>query len=100
MQWHGGKGSKERTSDYTAYNNNFDKIFEKKIGKDTLQRDVNYDECSDYDTPDLLEGDVIEWIKFDSKTVEVTIISESDRGGVVFNVPADKFNQEYKPAFL
>ena len=90
MQWHGGKGSKERTSDYTAYNNNFDKIFDKKMGKETLQKDVL----------DLLEGDVIEWIKFDSNTIEITIVSESDRSGVVITVPADKFNQEYKPAFL
>ena len=29
--WHGGKGSKRRNSNETAYRENFDKIFGKKI---------------------------------------------------------------------
>ena len=92
MKWHGGKGSKQRTSDYASYNNNYDKIFEKKMGKDQLTRNIKVDD--DNIVFALLEGDVIEWIKFDTKTVQVTIV-----GGETFQVPADVFEEKYKPAF-
>jgi hypothetical protein len=104
MQWHGGKGSKERTSNYNAYNDNMDKIFA-KANKETIQWDVYGD---DYETPnavDLLEDDVIEWKQL-TNTVQVKIVQEcfavgcaSGRGGSVFEVPTEKFNTEYKPAF-
>tara|TARA_R100000935_G_C2753666_1_gene130718 strand:+ start:345 stop:494 length:150 start_codon:yes stop_codon:yes gene_type:complete len=29
-QWHGGKGSKPRPTDFDKFNDNFDKIFNKK----------------------------------------------------------------------
>ena len=91
MKWHGGKGSKQRTSDYAAYNNNYDKIFEKKMGKDELTKHIVGDNVFD-----LYDGDVIEWIKFDSKTVQITVMSEALE---TFLVPADVFEEKYKPAF-
>jgi hypothetical protein len=98
MKWHGGKGSKQRTVDYASYNNNYDKIFEKKMGRETLQWDVHFDEYVTPSAVDLHEGDVIEWIKINDKTVEITVvkallISET------FQVPADVFEGTYKPAF-
>lgn len=94
MKWHGGKGSKQRTVDYASYNDNYDKIFDKKMGKDELTRNVKVD---DDDTLfALLEGDVIEWIKFDTKTVQITVVSEEAE---TFQVPADVFEKTYKPAF-
>ena len=96
MKWHGGKGSKQRTVDYASYNNNYDKIFEKKMGRETLQWDVNFDEYVTPSAVDLLEGDVIEWIKFDTKTVQITVVSEEAE---TFQVPADVFEKTYKPAF-
>ena len=105
MQWHGGKGSKERIGDYNAYNNNFDNIFRKKVMKEELQWDVYSD---DYECPkavDLLEDDKIEW-KEVADGVEITIVEEcfsvgeaGARGGSVFTVPTEKFNTDYKPAF-
>lgn len=91
MKWHGGKGSKQRTSDYAAYNNNYDKIFEKKMGKDVLTKHIVGDNVFD-----LYDGDVIEWIKFDTKTVQITVMSEALE---TFQVPADVFEEKYKPAF-
>ena len=91
MKWHGGKGSKQRTSDYAAYNNNYDRIFEKKMGKDELTKHIVGDNVFD-----LYDGDVIEWIKFDTKTVEITVMSEALE---TFQVPADVFEEKYKPAF-
>lgn len=105
MKWHGGKGSKQRTADYASYNNNYDKIFEKKMGRETLQWDVHFDEYVIPSAVDLLEGDVIEWIKINDKTVEINVVSESvnvpgsERIGLVFSVSTDKFESEYKPAF-
>ena len=91
MKWHGGKGSKQRTSDYAAYNNNYDRNFEKKMGKDELTKHIVGDNVFD-----LYDGDVIEWIKFDSKTVQITVMSEALE---TFQVPADVFEEKYKPAF-
>ncbi len=91
MKWHGGKGSKQRTSDYAAYSNNYDKIFEKKMGKDELTKHIVGDNVFD-----LYDGDVIEWIKFDTKTVQITVMSEALE---TFQVPADVFEEKYKPAF-
>ena len=91
MKWHGGKGSKQRTSDYAAYNNNYDRIFEKKMGKDELTKHIVGDNVFD-----LYDGDVIEWIKFDTKTVQITVMSEALE---TFQVPADVFEEKYKPAF-
>lgn len=106
MQWHGGKGSKERTSDYNAYNNNFDKIFNKvKSNKEELQWDVYFDEYECPKAVDLLEDDKIEW-KEVADGVEITIVEEcfsvgeaGARGGSVFTVPTTKFESDYKPAF-
>ena len=104
MQWHGGKGSKQRTTDYSAYNDNMEKIFGKG-NKETIQWDVYGD---DYECPnavDLMEDDVIEWKQL-SNTVQVKIVQEcysvgeaSGRGGSVFEIPTEKFEIEYKPAF-
>lgn len=91
MQWHGGKGSKERTSNYKAYSDNYDRIFEKKMGKDELTKHIVGDNVFD-----LYDGDVIEWIKFDNKTVQITVMSEASE---TFQVPADVFEEKYKPAF-
>jgi len=106
MQWHGGKGSKERTSNYNKYNDNFDKIFNKvKENKEKLQWDVYGDDYVCPKAVDLLEGDVITW-KEVADGVEITIVEEcfsvgeaGARGGSVFTVPADKFETEYKRAF-
>ncbi len=105
MQWHGGKGSKERTSNYTAYNNNFDNIFRKKVMKEELQWDVYSDEYECPKAVDLLEDDKIEW-KEVADGVEITIVEEcfsvgeaGARGGSVFTVPTTKFESDYKPAF-
>ncbi len=105
MQWHGGKGSKQRTTDYNAYSDSFDKIFRKKDMREELQWDVYGD---DYECPkavDLLEDDVISWSEVDDG-IEIKIVHEaycvgeaSGRGGSVFTVPAAKFKCEYKPAF-
>ena len=106
MQWHGGKGSKERTSNYKAYTDNFDKIFNKvKTNKEELQWAVYFDEYECPNAVDLHEDDKIEW-KEVADGVEITIVEEcfsvgecSGRGGSVFTVPTEKFNTEYKPAF-
>ena len=105
MQWHGGKGSKERIGDYNAYNKNFDNIFRKKVMKEELQWDVYSDEYECPKAVDLLEDDKIEW-KEVADGVEITIVEEcfsvgeaGARGGSVFTVPTEKFNTEYKPAF-
>ena len=104
-QWAGGKGSKERTSDYKAYTSNYDKIFKK--GK-KLREVLKWDVYSDNYWPravDLLEGDVIEW-EVVNDDVEITIVHEcfsvgeaSGRGGSVFTVSRDKFEGEYRIAF-
>lgn len=98
MQWHGGKGSKQRTSNYAAYTDNYDKIFEKKMGRDELATIVVGD-----NTTDLLVGDVVEWIKLDNKTVEIAIVAygsmEEKIREAIFTVPADVFEKTYKPAF-
>ena len=91
MQWHGGKGSKQRTSNYASYTENYDKIFDKKMGKDELTKHIVGDNVFD-----LYDGDVIEWIKFDSKTVQITVMSEALE---TFQVPVDVFEKTYKPAF-
>lgn len=108
-QWAGGKGDKERISDYKAYTSNYDKIFNKsKRMKACYVAVLKWDVYSDdYECPkavDLLEGDVIEW-EFLTDDVEITIKEEcfsvgeaSGRGGSIFTVPKDKFVTEYKPA--
>ncbi len=101
MQWHGGKGSKERVSDYKAYTDNFDKIFSKnKTMREELQWDVYSDEYECPKAVDLLEDDIIEW-KEVSGGVEITIIQEcfsvgeaGARDGSVFSVPADRFEYD------
>ena len=105
MQWHGGKGSKQRTTDYKAYSDNFDKIFRKKDMREELQWDVYGD---DYECPkavDLLEDDVISWSEVDDG-IEIKIVHEAysvgeagARGGSVFTIPTAKFKCEYKPDF-
>ena len=99
MQWHGGKGSKQRTSDYAAYTENYDKIFEKKKGKEKLTEDV----C------ELFKNDLIEWMEVDSETVEILIVDEcgtrlfshpmDSRIGLTFTVPINIFKEKYQPAF-
>jgi len=91
MKWHGGKGSKQRTVDYAAYNKNYDKIFEKKMGREQITKHIASD-----DVDDLYDGDIIEWIKFDSNTVQITVMSEALE---TFQVPADVFEKTYKPTF-
>lgn len=104
MQWHGGKGSKERTSDFNTYNDNMDKLFG-KANKETIQWDVYGDDYECPDAVDLMEDDIIEWKQL-SNTVQVKIVQEcysvgeaSGRGGSVFEIPTEKFEIEYKPAF-
>ena len=105
-KWHGGKGDKNRVSDYSAYTSNFDKIFKKvKENKEVLQWDVYSDEYECPNAVDLLEGDVITW-KEVADGVEITIVEEcfsvgeaGARGGSVFTVPTTKFESDYKPAF-
>jgi hypothetical protein len=105
MQWHGGKGSKQRTTDYSAYSDNFDKIFRKKDMREELQWDVYGDEYECPKAVDLLEDDVISWSEVDDG-IEIKIVHEAysvgeagARGGSVFTVPTAKFKSEYKPAF-
>ena len=101
-EWAGGKGSKERTSDYKAYTSNYDKIFKNKkvMSEEVLKYDV-----WGTNVTDLLEDDVIEW-RYVWDGVEITIVEEcysvgeaSGRGGDTFTVSANKFESEYKPAF-
>ena len=105
MQWHGGKGSKQRTTNYSAYSDNFDKIFRKKDMREELQWDVYGDGYECPDAVDLLEDDVISWSEVDDG-IEIKIVHEAysvgeagARGGSVFTVPTAKFKSEYKPAF-
>jgi hypothetical protein len=105
MQWHGGKGSKQRTTNYSAYSDNFDKIFRKKDMREELQWDVYGDEYECPKAVDLLEDDVISWSEVDDG-IEIKIVHEAysvgeagARGGSVFTVPTAKFKSEYKPAF-
>tara|TARA_R100001377_G_C3192043_1_gene111015 strand:- start:1569 stop:1925 length:357 start_codon:yes stop_codon:yes gene_type:complete len=113
-QWAGGKGDKERISNYYAYTSNYEKIFNKdKIMSEKLQRDVYSDDYVCPDAIDLLEGDTIQWKRLWPKSgdeiarVEITIVKEvpgcvgeaSGRGGSVFVVPLHKFVKEYEPAF-
>ena len=105
-KWHGGKGSKQRTTDYETYTSNYDKIFNKKMKmKENIKWDVYSDEYECPNAVDLLEGDVIEWVNV-AGGVEITIVEEcfsvgeaGARGGSTFVVPARKFDAEYKPAF-
>ena len=105
MQWHGGKGSRQRTTNYSAYSDNFDKIFRKKDMREELQWDVYGDEYECPKAVDLLEDDVISWSEVDDG-IEIKIVHEAysvgeagARGGSVFTVPTAKFKSEYKPAF-
>ena len=104
-KWHGGKGDKNRTGNYTAYADNFDKIFRKKDMREELQWDVYGDGYECPDAVDLLEDDVISWSEVDDG-IEIKIVHEAysvgeagARGGSVFTVPVAKFKCEYKPAF-
>ena len=104
-EWHGGKGSKQRTSDYAAYADNFDNIFRKKDMREEIQWDVYGDDFECPKAVDLLEDDVISWSEVDAG-IEIKILHEAysvgeagARGGSVFTVPKTKFNCEYKPAF-
>ena len=103
-QWAGGKGSKERTSDYEAYTSNFDKIFSKG---EKMTAVMNWDVYSGGDRKevDLLEGDTIQYQKV-SNGFEITLLKEapgcvgeaSGRSIEPFIVAPILFDLEYKPA--
>ena len=74
-QWAGGKGSKERISDYKTYTSNYDKIFNKEKEMTAV---MNWDVYSDpYERGgvDLLEGETIQYQKV-SGGFEITLLEE------------------------
>lgn len=104
-QWAGGKGSKERISDYKTYTSNYDKIFNKEKEMTAV---MNWDVYSDpYERGgvDLLEGDTIQYQKV-SGGFEITLLEEfpgcvgaaSGRSNQPFVIAPGLFDQEYKPA--
>ena len=107
-QWLGGKGDKNRTSDYKKFTSGYDKIFKKSSNKEELKWDVYgsyFENGKRVKVVDLLEDDIIEW-KTVADEIEITIVKEcfsvgesSCRGGSVFTVSAEKFEDKYKPAF-
>jgi len=42
-KWHGGKGSKQRPTDQQKFNDNYDRIFKKKMELDPKDREWEYD---------------------------------------------------------
>lgn len=102
MKWHGGKGDKNRTADYKAYTDNFDKIFRKKPMNEAK---VTKDIYGVFNEIDVFEEDTITWKEVDNGMIEIKVVKEAPflygeaggRAGQTFAVTPDRFDKEYKP---
>lgn len=100
-KWHGGKGDKNRTSNYNAYVNNYDKIFTENKHTSVVGTDLWGFARGQVD---LIEGDTIEWKKVDYEVI-IEVVKEapfkwgeaSGNAGKPFRVSEDYFNCEIKP---
>lgn len=93
-QWTGGKGDKNRTSNYRMYTSNYDKIFSTKA---IAKRDI-------WGEIDIIEGDTIMYNKMgDEVRLVVTIEAPYKFGaaggnaGHPFYVSKSLFEEEYMP---
>ena len=93
-QWIGGKGDKNRTSDYRMYTSNYDNIFSiKAIAKTDIWGEI-----------DIIEGDTIMY-KSEGDKVRIVITVEapmkfgeaSGNSGNPFYVTKTIFEEQYKP---
>jgi hypothetical protein len=93
-QWAGGKGDKDRTSNYRMYTSNYNNIFSTKaVATEDIWGEV-----------DIIEGDTIMFTKESGKIrIVVTIEAPFKYGeaggnaGHPFFVTKSKFEEEYKP---
>ena len=101
-KWHGGKGDKNRTGDYEAYTNNYDKIFSKKMKHTAIMADDVWSFRPGQ--VDLIEGDTIEWERVNGEVV-VEVVKEapfkfgeaSGNAGKPFSIKEDQFDSDIKP---
>ena len=100
-KWHGGKGDKNRTVDYNAYTNNYDKIFNKKMKHTAVMASDVWGQPGQVD---LIEGDTIEWERVDDEVI-VEVVREapmkfgeaSGNAGKPFSIKEDQFDSDIKP---
>ena len=100
-KWHGGKGDKNRTNDYKAYTDNYDKIF-RKMNEATVTKDL----YGCFDEIDLFEEDRVSWYVLPNNgMIEIKVLKEapglfgeaSARTGLSFVVSPKCFDERYKP---
>lgn len=96
-KWHGGKGDKNRTSDYRMYTSNYDNIFSTKA---KATNDI-------WGAPgdvDVIEGDTVTY-KVEGDRVRVCVIIEAPdkfgeaggNAGKPFYVTKERFEKDYRP---
>ena len=93
-EWAGGKGDKNRTSDYRMYTSNYDNIFSTKA---VAKRDI-------WGEIDIIEGDTIMY-KRDGDKFRIVVTIEapykfgeaSGNAGHPFHVSKSLFEKEYRP---
>jgi len=96
-KWHGGKGDRNRTSDYRMYTSNYDNIFSTKA---KATNDI-------WGAPgdvDVIEGDTVTY-KVEGDQVRVCVIIEAPgkfgeaggNAGKPFYVTQEVFDKKYKP---
>lgn len=96
-KWHGGKGDKNRITNYERYADNYDNIF---INKAVATHDI----WGIIGHVDIIEGDTVSFKSID-KEVRVEVIAEapdkygeaSGNAGNPFHVSRDIFEKKYKP---
>tara|TARA_R110001592_G_scaffold141403_1_gene362872 strand:+ start:169 stop:486 length:318 start_codon:yes stop_codon:yes gene_type:complete len=96
-QWLGGKGDKNRTSNYRMYTSNYNNIFSIKA---VATRDI----WGEVGQVDIIEGDTVTYSKQGDKIKVVVIIEApfkygeaSGNAGHPLLVDKSKFEEEYKP---
>lgn len=95
--WHGGKGDKNRTSNYRMYTSNYDNIFSTKAK-------ATNDIWGAPGNVDVIEGDTITY-KAEGDKVRVCVIIEapgkfgeaSGNAGHPFYVSKSLFEKDYRP---
>ena len=100
-KWHGGKGDKNRTGDYEAYTNNYDKIFRKRMKHTAVMANDVWGQPGQVD---LIEGDTIEWERGDDGVI-VEVVKEAPfkfgeaggNAGKPFRITDDQFDSNIKP---
>lgn len=96
-QWSGGKGDKNRTSNYRMYTSNYDNIF-------CTKAKAVIDLWGNKDRVDIFEDDIITYNK-EGDNFRLVVISESPgkvgeasgNAGKPFYISKELFNEKYKP---